>query len=115
MDNLVQELAIEFQSIEIAEPQYLEGFATVAGELVERKITASILAKFAAFLADNADSLPTKDAVLDILSKAIDLAFTALNKPFITSILKPRVKAAILRAAGNLYVSIVSTTPAIEV
>lgn len=115
-DEQIQALAIRLQEIEIAEPVLIDGSNGIAAlAAAERQIAGSILARFSQFLADNAASLPSKAAVLDMLSKAIDLAFSALNRPLIASLLKPLVKQAILQAAGNLYDSILNTTPTIEV
>ena len=75
-----------------------------------RFLQASVLTKFAAFLAENAEFLPSKETVLGLLSKAIDLAFDTLNRPVIANLLKPLVKQQILVAAGAMYDSIFTST-----
>jgi hypothetical protein len=59
--------------------------------------------------------MPSKEIVLDALSKAIDLAFTALGRPVIANLLKPIVKQQILNAAGAMYDSIFAAEPRTEV
>lgn len=105
-----QSLTYSLASIEIAEPAQ-DGVSDLTVQI--QQIKSSIVAKFMEFMAAHADLAPSKEVVLDMLSKAIDTAFTALNKPFIASILKPIVKAQILVLAGQLYDSIF--TPQITV
>jgi len=102
-ENLVGDLVFRLQSIEVAESA-TESIAAPA--FMTRQIQASVLSKFARFLADNADLMPSKEIVLEALSKAIDLAFTAFGRPVIAKLLKPIVKQQILVAASAMYDSI---------
>lgn len=106
-ESLAQELNAQIATIEF--PEAANESLLVTGQ----RIKGNILSVFAKFLANNASLLPSKEIVLKMLEDAIDLAFTAVNRPLIASIIKPAVKAWILEAAGKLYDSIL--TPAIEV
>jgi hypothetical protein len=110
--NLVSDLTFRLETITLAEAA-TESIA--ASIFSTRQIQASVLSKFARFLADNADLMPSKEIVLDALSKAIDLAFTALGRPVIANLLKPVVKQQILNAAGAMYDNIFSAEPRTEV
>jgi hypothetical protein len=77
--------------------------SAAVAEMLGREIQFKILSRVMDFLAANAGSLPTKEVLLASLSKAIDAAFTAANKPLISAILKPIIKAQILTIVGNLY------------
>jgi hypothetical protein len=108
-DFLLESLVDSLSHIEVAEASLMDGSRQFSVE----KIQASILSKFLEFISSNAENLPPKEVVLDLLSKAIDLAFTALNRPIIAGLLKPIVKAQILTIAGNFYDSLF--TPSIQV
>lgn len=105
MSVLQNELIESLESVSVPECANDDGSGVVTATSV---LTGQVLARFAAFLAANAGLAPSKEVVLDMLSKAIDAAFIAINRPFIASLLKPIVKAQILTAAGNLYDSIFS-------
>jgi len=87
--------------------------SAAVADMLGREIQFKILSRVMDFLAANAGSLPTKEVLLASLSKAIDAVFVAVNKPLISAILKPLIKAQILTIVGNMYDRIV--TPAIEV
>lgn len=72
------------------------------------QIQASILAGFMKFLSANIEFLPEKEVVLDMLSKAIDLAFASIGRPILVNLVKPFVKKQILEIASNLYDSLLS-------
>lgn len=105
------ELLIMIDQINLPEASVRDG--SLGWMVGTRQLQASILATFTQFLANNMDLLPPKESVLDWLSKAIDAAFTASKKPLLTAMLKPAVKTLILKAAGQLYDSLL--TPAVEV
>jgi len=117
LESLEAELTTRLASISIAE-------ASSTGEgdyeaFALRQVKASILSRFSAFLANNADFLPPKETVLAMLDKAIDVAFASIGRPFLVNLLKPVVKQQILRLAGELYDSIfdapTEVVPRIEV
>jgi len=81
--------------------------------VITQEIQFRILARVLEFLSANASMLPSKQVLLDSLSKAIDSAFTALNKPLISALLKPVVKAQILAIVGDFYDKIVTPQPAV--
>jgi hypothetical protein len=110
LNSVVADLQYRFDSIEMAE--HADGDET-AMALSTRVLQANIMARVAGFLRDHADFAPSRETFLAAVEKAIDLAFTTLNRPFLASLLKPVVKAQVLAAAGALYDSIF--TPAIEV
>lgn len=111
-DNIVSDLKFRLETITLAEA----ATESISGAIFSRRqIQASVLSKFARFLADNADLMPSKEIVLDALSKAIDLAFTAIGRPVIANLLKPIIKQQILAAAGAIYDSIFSAEPRTEV
>lgn len=85
-----------------------EGTQAATSPTALARIKSDILGRFAEFLADYVELLPPRDAVLEALSKSIDKVFTAVNRPFLTSLLGPAAKRLILDAAGKLYDSIVS-------
>lgn len=104
-DNvLLDDLVSTLSTLEIAEESLIDSSLSFSIE----KLQAGILSKFLQFVSQNAEFLPEKEVVLDMLSKAIDLAFTALNKPIIANILKPFVKKQILDIASKLYDSLLS-------
>jgi len=103
MRTMQDDLVLALESVSVAECANDDGGGLmVATEMLQ----ASVLSRFSQFLADNAAMAPSKESVLEMLSKAIDLAFAAANRPFISTLIKPAVKSAILSAAGNLYDSI---------
>lgn len=110
LNSVVSDLQYRFESIEMAE--HADGDET-AMAVATRVLQANIMARVANFLRDHADFAPSRETFLAAVEKAIDLAFTSLNRPFIAGLLKPIVKAQVLTAAGALYDSIF--TPAIEV
>lgn len=77
-------------------------------QIVLPQIQASILAGFMKFLSANIEFLPEKEVVLDMLSKAIDLAFASIGRPILVNLVKPFVKKQILEIAGNLYDSLLA-------
>jgi len=81
--------------------------------MLTAEIQFRILARVLEFLSANASMLPSKQVLLDSLSKAIDAAFTALNKPLISALLKPAVKAQLLAIVGDFYDKIVKPQPAV--
>lgn len=81
--------------------------------MLTAEIQFRILARVLEFLSANAAMLPSKQVLLDALSKAIDAAFTALNKPLISALLKPAVKAQLLAIVGDFYDRIVTPKPAV--
>jgi len=108
------------ESIHLASPVLAESdgalpsmTSAAVSEMLAQEIQFKILSRVMDFLAANAGLLPSKEVLLASLSKAIDAAFTAANKPLISAILKPIIKAQILTIVGNMYDRIV--TPAIEV
>jgi len=113
LDERIQELARHLRTIEIADPA-LFSLSSDARNVVYVNLVGNILARFAQFLAEHAESLPSKAYCLDLLAKAIDLAFDKLNRPIIANLLKPIVKQTILDAAGRLYDSIVNPMPVFE-
>lgn len=110
LNSVVADLQYRFDSIQMAEPSDADE-ATMM--LSTRVLQANIMSRVASFLRDHADFAPSRETFLAAVEKAIDLAFTSLNRPFLASLLKPVVKAQVLTAAGALYDSIF--TPAIEV
>lgn len=84
-------------------------------DILTSELQFRILARVLDFLSTNIASLPSKQVLLDSLSKAIDAAFTAANKPILSAILKPIIKAQILDIVGKLYDRITTPAPVIEV
>lgn len=87
--------------------------SAAVSEMLAQEVQFKILSRVLDFLAANSGSLPTKEVLLASLSKAIDAVFVSVNKPLISAILKPLIKAQILTIVGNLYDRIVP--PAIVV
>lgn len=84
--------------------------ASVNESVLSARIAGGILGRFGDFLGDNADLLPPKETVLAAVEKAVDLAFAAIGRPFIASLIKPIVMQMILRAAGNMYDAVANPT-----
>ena len=109
------------EMIQMASPVMAEstsgGANAMTSDAVSAMLTAEIqfriLARVLEFLSANAAMLPSKQVLLDALSKAIDAAFTALNKPLISALLKPAVKAQLLAIVGDFYDKIVTPQPAV--
>lgn len=107
MDQLTQDgVAVRLHS-RFAEIEFPEA-ATEGDDAVEfQKLAASeILSKVASFLGEFSEFLPSRETFLAAVEKAIDLAFAASPRPFLTNLLKPAAKVFILDAAGSLYDSI---------
>jgi len=81
--------------------------------MLTAEIQFRILARVLEFLSANSAMLPSKQVLLDSLSKAIDAAFIAVNKPLISALLKPVVKAQILAIVGDFYDRIVKPQPTV--
>lgn len=94
-------------------PEASEMTSAAVSEMLTQEIQFRILARVLEFLSANAAMLPSKQVLLDALSKAIDAAFTALNKPLISALLKPAVKAQLLAIVGDFYDRIVTPKPAV--
>lgn len=108
-DATEQSLVELLGSIELSQPATDGGESAFAVEELQFRV----IEKLMTFLAANASILPSKETLLAALSRAIDAAFLAINKPLIASLLKPIVKARLLEMAGSLYDSILN--PRIEV
>lgn len=113
-DVLYEELKAAMRSVELAEASIAEASLAdgVTGEMFAiRQLKSGIIAKFAAWLSSNADVVPSKEVVLEMLSRAIDAALIATGRPLIAKLLGPIVKQQILTLAGSLYDSIFAPNP----
>lgn len=97
-------LQSQFESLQFAEASFVDGTAGLAQ--LERAASSQVLAKVAEFLGEFSEFLPSKETFLAAVSKAIDLAFAASPRPFLTNLIKPAVKVLILDAAGAMYDSL---------
>ncbi len=109
-EHLANALAGRLESIQIPEPLSDAPVDPAFAAVATMRIQASILGKLAEFLADHAELLPPKEAILAALSTAIDTAFAALGRPFIAGLIKPLVKQSILNAASAMYDSLLNRT-----
>jgi hypothetical protein len=104
VDSMEKELVNQLQTINVIEASVEPGVDSES--FMVRQIKASVLSRFSSFLANNADLMPSKETVLAMLDRAIDVAFAAMGRPVIANLIKPLVKAQILAIAGNLYDSV---------
>jgi hypothetical protein len=105
--QLIESLSSRFQDIEIPQPASIDGPAS--DRFVLAQLNGSILSQFASWLSSYAELLPSKEATLALFEKAVDAALVALakNNPVLVRLFGPAVKSSLLKAAGNLYDSII--------
>jgi len=122
LDSQTCEMGLQYrlESIHLTSPVLAESdgaLPSITSSAVTDMLTAEIqfriLARVLEFLSANSAMLPSKQVLLDSLSKAIDAAFTALNKPLISALLKPAVKAQLLAIVGDFYDKIVKPQPVV--
>lgn len=110
------DLTDRIAAINIAEPLLVNGMLTqAAASVVVSQITGGIIATVTQFLADNADLLPPKEAVLEAVNKAIDAALAKINRPLITALISRTIKTMIANVISAAYDAILNPPTSIEV
>lgn len=112
VDDVTEQLADQIAMISVPEPAISSGsIGQAAAAMVASQVTGSILSVIARFLADNADLLPPKEAVIAAADKAIDAALAKIGRPILTSLISRSVKAAIAKAVDSIYDAILNPEP----
>jgi hypothetical protein len=102
--DLTERLSVEIERVNVPELALLDGALTSsAASVVASQVTGGIIAIVTQFLADNADLLPPKEAVLEAVNKAIDAALAKLDRPLVTRLISRTVKNLIANAVDSIY------------
>jgi hypothetical protein len=85
-----------------------EGEASFTPSAMTARVTGSILAAVAKFLAENSDFLPPKEAVLRAVNSAVDMALARLGRPWLTALISVPIKNMIEKAVDSMYDAILN-------
>jgi hypothetical protein len=111
VDDVTEQLTDRISEINVPEPAVAGSLGQTAAAMVASQVTGSILSVIAKFLADNADLLPPKEAVIAAADKAIDAALAKIDRPLLTSLISRTVKNAIAKAIDSIYDAILNPEP----